>query len=422
MELTLDKIQASLPDSQLRHGADWLFSPKPFSLSKAEARKVTQLGHPLAMFQKASDTIYQRSANGSLPSWIAELLDAGKPEWIIEQQRSNDLKDSLPQVIRPDLILTDKGFCLSELDSVPGGMGITAWLSHVYADAGFDILGGRNGIPEGFQKLIPNGGDILISEESVDYRPEMVWLADQLTVSTSVVSVEDITALSRDAYRFFEWFDWKNIPASKALAASPHLTSPCKPHLEEKLWLALLWSPGMQTVWQQVLRQSHLKRVKEVVPFGWVTDPTPLPPHASLPRLGVQSWDEVANFSQTQRELVLKISGFNELAWGSRGVKIGHDMPVNEWQEAMQHATTHFTTEPWVVQEFAHGRLVEHPYFDPTTGETKIMLGRVRLCPYYFTDNEGQTSLGGALATIVPADKKKIHGMKDGILVPCIIE
>ena len=148
----------------------------------------------------------------------------------------------------------------------------------------------------------------------------------------------------------------------------------------------------------------------------------PLPPHASLPRLGVQSWDEVANFSQTQRELVLKISGFNELAWGSRGVKIGHDMPVNEWQEAMQHATTHFTTEPWVVQEFAHGRLVEHPYFDPTTGETKIMLGRVRLCPYYFTDNEGQTSLGGALATIVPADKKKIHGMKDGILVPCIIE
>lgn len=422
MELTLDKIQASLPDSQLRHGADWLFSPKPFSLSKAEARKVTQLGHPLAMFQKASDAIYQRSANGSLPSWIAELLDAGKPEWIIEQQRSNDLKDSLPQVIRPDLILTDKGFCLSELDSVPGGMGITAWLSHVYADAGFDILGGRNGIPEGFQKLIPNGGDILISEESNDYRPEMEWLADHLTVDASVVSVEDITALSRDAYRFFEWFDWKNIPAAKALAASTHLTSPCKPHLEEKLWLALLWSPGMQTIWQQVLRQSHLKRVKEVVPFGWVTDPSPLPPHASLPRLGVQSWDEVANFSQTQRELVLKISGFNELAWGSRGVKVGHDMPASEWQEAMQHATTHFTTEPWVVQEFAHGRLVEHPYFDPTTGETKIMLGRVRLCPYYFTDNEGQTSFGGALATIVPADKKKIHGMKDGILVPCIIE
>ncbi len=110
-------------------------------------------------------------------------------------------------IFEQHLILTDKGFCLSELDSVPGGMGITAWLSHLYADAGFDILGGRNGIPEGFQKLIPKGGDILISEESVDYRPEMEWLADQLTVSTSVVSVEDITALSRDAYRFFEWFD-----------------------------------------------------------------------------------------------------------------------------------------------------------------------------------------------------------------------
>jgi len=28
--------------------------------------------------------------------------------------------------------------------------------------------------------------------------------------------------------------------------------------------------------------------------------------------------------------------------------------------------------------------------------------------------------LGGCLATIVPADKKKIHGMRDGILVPCM--
>jgi hypothetical protein len=29
------------------------------------------------------------------------------------------------------------------------------------------------------------------------------------------------------------------------------------------------------------------------------------------------------------------------------------------------------------------------------------------------------TKLAGVLATIVPADKKIIHGMRDGILVPC---
>jgi hypothetical protein len=45
------------------------------------------------------------------------------------------------------------------------------------------------------------------------------------------------------------------------------------------------------------------------------------------------------------------------------------------------------------------------------------MKGRVRLCPYYFV-TEGRVALRGALATIVPADKKLLHGMRDAILAP----
>lgn len=421
MSLTLDKIKAALPESHLREGAEWLFSPKPFVLTKGEARKITRLGHPLAQFQKASDSIFQRSSKGSLPPWISQLLNAGKPDWIIQQQTHASLRDILPRVIRPDLIVTETGVSLTELDSVPGGMGITTWLTQLYTDAGFDVLGGREGIPEGFQKLLPDGGDILISEESKDYKPEMEWLAEQVD-HVKVKRVEDIDSQTRDCYRFFEWFDWQNIPLSQELAKLPHLTSPCKPHLEEKLWLALFWSPALRNIWKQELRGSHLERLREIIPYGWVTDSTPLPPHAALPRLEVQTWDEVANFSQSERELVLKISGFNELAWGSRGVIIGHDLPSFEWKQAIEKAVTQHRNQPWILQDFAPGKIVEHPYFDPQTGEEKIMLGRVRLCPYFFTDHSGKTEFGGMLATIVPSDKKKIHGMKDGILVPCIVE
>jgi hypothetical protein len=48
--------------------------------------------------------------------------------------------------------------------------------------------------------------------------------------------------------------------------------------------------------------------------------------------------------------------------------------------------------------------------------------GRVRLCPYYLVTGENDSAraqLGGVLATICPADKKIIHGMKDAILAPC---
>ena len=97
-------------------------------------------------------------------------------------------------------------------------------------------------------------------------------------------------------------------------------------------------------------------------------------------------------------------------------------MPANEWAEKINEATESFSTQPRMMQQYHAGKIIEHPYFDPETGEEKIMQGRARLCPYFFTDNNGKTTFGGCLATIVPADKKKIHGMKDGILVPCVTE
>jgi len=425
--MTLAELKSALPESKLRHGAQWLFSPEPFRISKKEAREVDSLGHSLAMFQKASESIYQRSALGRLPEWIADLLDTGKPDWMVKIQRSVELRDSLPRVIRPDLILTDRettnGYALTELDSVPGGMGIATWLSQVYTAHGFEVFGGANGIADGFKSLMPDGGKILVSEESADYLPEMSWLAEQLGEGYEAIQAEaDDVKDDADRYRFFEWFDWQNIPQAKKLASRTNLTSPCKPHLEEKLWLALLWSPALKELWEKEMRGSHLKRVRDVVPFGWPMDPTPLPPHAALPRLGVNSWTEVGEFSQKDRRLVAKISGFNELAWGSKSVTIGHDLSGDDWSAAIETASNDFSTQPWMMQQYQSGRVVEHPYFDEESGEVKIMKGRVRLCPYYFIDAKGKTKMGGTMATIVPADKKKIHGMRDGILVPCMVE
>jgi hypothetical protein len=48
----------------------------------------------------------------------------------------------------------------------------------------------------------------------------------------------------------------------------------------------------------------------------------------------------------------------------------------------------------------------------------------VRLCPYYFVSGDWgrpQAKLGGVLATICPADKKIIHGMRDAIMAPCAV-
>jgi hypothetical protein len=279
---------------------------------------------------------------------------------------------------------------------------------------------------EGFRSLLPHGGVVLVSEEAADYRPEMEWLTRELGAEWSVASAEEYEPDGCAAYRFFELFDWESVPSVRKLAdlsveGKQSITPPFKPHLEDKLWLALLWSPALRKIWETTLRGSHLQRLRELVPFGWVLDPTPLPPHASLPRLDAHSWEEVAGFSQKDRQLVLKVSGFHETAWGSRGVFIGHDLPAAEWAERLDNALAQSGEQPWILQEFREGRIVEHPVFRED-GTIETLRGRVRLCPYFFTDESGTTSFGGCLATIVPADKKKIHGMSDGVLVPCVVE
>lgn len=418
----LSDLRDALPAGGLFGGGQWRWSPEPLPLSQSEARQLTSLGHPLARFQRTCDSLYRRSATGSLPTWLAELLDEGKPDWMARLQREPGTAAQFPRVIRPDLLLGDRGFSMTELDSVPGGIGVTAWLSKTYAAAGFDVLGGADGMIEGFRSLLPDGGAILVSDEAADYRPEMEWLAGELGDAWQVLAAEEYEPDGRSLYRFFELFDWESIPAARRLAEAgwSRITPPFKPHLEEKLWLALLWSPALKRVWEQSMRGSHLRRLRGLVPFGWVLDPTPLPPHAALPRLDAHSWEEVAAFSQKERQLVLKISGFHETAWGSRGVHIGHDLSAAEWSQHLAEALVASSEQPWILQEFREGRLVEHPVFRDD-GSVEMMRGRVRLCPYFFIGEDTRTKFGGCLATLVPADKKKIHGMSDGVLMPCVV-
>ena len=369
MPIALEELKGSLPKGGLFGGGAWRWSPEPLRLTAGEAKEMMTMGHPLAKFQQASDLLYRRSAGGKIVPWLAELLDEGKPDWLVELQRKSGMAEQYPRVIRPDLILAKGRFAVTELDSVPGGMGITAWLSKTYAQAGYEVLGGADGMLDGFRSLMPEGGDILVSEESVDYRPEMDWLAGQLGDEWKTEAAENYKECGRDIYRFFELFDWEAIPyfrqlAEKCAEGTASVTPPFKPHLEDKLWLALFWSPAMKKFWEQSLRGSHLRRLRGLIPFGWVLDPEPLPPHAALPKLNAHSWEEVADFSQKERQLVLKISGFHESAWGSRGVFIGHDLSAAEWKERLSEALLQSGEQPWLMQEFHEGRRFEHPVYE----------------------------------------------------------
>jgi len=434
VENKLDAIRDALPSEGLFAFKDWLISPDAFPISEKFASELEQLGHRLFVFQRACNQLYQLSVRGKQPAWIAQYLDAGKPAELVELSRQKVFREELPRVIRPDLILTENSYIIAEIDSVPGGIGLTGWLNRTYSALGQHVIGGEEGMLDGFQNVLPNGGDILVSEESATYRPEMEWLAAQLNLHRTsnlehptskwrVVPAENYEPQpGRDVYRFFELFDLPNIPKIEALLRSAaerkvRVTPPLKPFLEEKMWFALFWLKPLRQFWRRELGDKYFLKLQQVIPYTWLLDPTPLPQHAVIPRLEIHDWREAAKFSQKERDLLLKVSGFSPLGWGSRGVALGADLPHSEWEKRIDHALTNFAIQPTILQQFHKGSLFEHPYYDSESGEVRTMKGRIRLCPYYFVEDD-RVKLRGALTTIVPADKKLIHGMRDGILVP----
>lgn len=450
--------------------ASWRISPCPLLLSRDQVDFFRALGPHLLSFYRALNRLYLESVKGTQPAWVAGYLDQGKPEAVVAYSRMKRLRDALPAVIRPDVIPTQDGMVMTELDSVPGGIGLTAALNRAYADVvhpsspvqnafrdksdGSDIVGGRDGMIRGFAAMLQSAQAghtgciaIVVSEEARDYRPEMAWLAAQLRergLSAWCVEprelqfTEEGLRLRLDSgketvglvYRFFELFDLPNIPKAELIQYAVKkgrvaITPPYKPGLEEKSAFALLHHPLLRSYWEKELGEAGFLQLLSMMPRTWILDPAPIPATATIPGLhigarAVGNWADLAAATQKERHFVIKPSGFSALAWGSRGVSVGHDLPQSEWGGALRNALASFHTTPYILQEFHKGRLFEIDYLDEGTQTITRMAGRARLSPYYFVTGE-TVELAGILATICPADKKVIHGMKDAVMVPCAV-
>jgi hypothetical protein len=415
-------LRNAFPESGLFAGKAWRLSPRPFALTAPLHDSLRALGERLWLFQRACNDLYALSAAGRQPTWVADLLDKGKPPELVAFAREKNFRHHVPRVLRPDLILTEDGFVLSELDSIPGGIGLTAWLNQTYSALGFAVLGGPHFMVENFARLAPEG-DILVSREAETYRPEMEWLAaltkQRVCDAEGYGTRPDKRAF---AYRFFELFDLPNLPGMAQLQAAMRLgeqavTPPLKPQLEEKLWFALFWMRPLRDFWRRALGDRHLSALQKVIPRTWVLTPEMLPPHAEIPGLGIHSFEELGDFSQKERELVIKASGFSERAWGARSVVIGSDHPQSSWKDAVAAALKAFPSSPHVLQRFHKPALLQHSVYDEATGAVLPFPCKVRLCPYYFAHDD-KPVLSGALATLCPPDKKILHGMRDALLLP----
>src|SRR5260221_14429785 len=248
-------IRNALPSHGLFAGRTWRVSHVPFRLGAELAEDLERLGRVLLQFYRAVNLLYRKSAEGKQPEWVARWLDQGKPAELIELQRSPVFKNDVPRVIRPDLLLTEHGVSVTELDSVPGGIGLTGWLNQIYSQLGSQVLGGADGMLRGFASIFADAPTVhvVVSEEAATYRPEMAWMAEQLGPSKFKIQDPGFSDPSQgDAiYRFFELFDLANVPGSRklfelALENGGWLTPLPKPLFEETMLFAVLCTRNLR--------------------------------------------------------------------------------------------------------------------------------------------------------------------------------
>lgn len=456
-------LQSALAAQPLFEDKTWRLSPRAWPLTPEQVAHLEAIGTACLEFHAALETLYLRSAAGKnllrnqplLAPWVADYLDRGKPAAFVAHAREARNRGAFPVVLRPDLLLTDDGFALTELDSVPGGIGLTAFLNRLYAGPG--LLGADDAMLVNFHAALAAQRPgvrhphiaLLVSDEAATYRPEMEWVAHQLQQlghRVHCLHPDEVFPLGgelfRDAdgnpekidviYRFFELFDWPNLRTAPHLleawaADQVALTPPLRPFQEEKLALALFHHHLLPAFWAEQLTRRSRELLQRLIPPSWILDPAPLPPGAVLdgPRVGgraLNDWRDLAAASQKERDLIIKISGFHETAWGARSVVLGSDCSREEWQAGVAQALRLAPTNLHVLQNYRKPRRVAHPVFTvPAGGGAPVAVpqaGRLRLCPYYFVVG-GQARLSGALATFCPPDKKIIHGMQDAALLPC---
>ena len=137
--LSWDEIECSRKTSLFAEKS-WKWSNQAWKLPAEAIDFLHKLGNAGVSFLRALERLYIKSAKGERilrnkglkTPWVAEYLDAGKPQWLVNHSRSSAMLGVLPSVLRPDLLPTRDGFALTEWDSVPGGIGLTDHLGRIF--------------------------------------------------------------------------------------------------------------------------------------------------------------------------------------------------------------------------------------------------------------------------------------------------
>ena len=110
----------------------------------AQAQELEAIGAACLEFHQALETLYLGRPPAGTCCGTSRSRPRGSPTTSTGASRrhwsrtpaAQEPRGPFPTVLRPGLLLTDEGFVMTELDSVPGGIGLTGFLNRLYRGTG----------------------------------------------------------------------------------------------------------------------------------------------------------------------------------------------------------------------------------------------------------------------------------------------
>jgi hypothetical protein len=379
----------------------WLISPAWFELNAEQILELKKLGCLLYRFLRACNNLYFTNEK------VAKLVEQGKPEKVIAVQRAF-LKE-MPCLIRPDIVLTEDGFKVTEIELVVGGIGMGSKIKEAYLSVIPPPKPFKGSIPGSFLKAVKSIAAkkkiLLVPSFSSRYLPELKLFSKvckRKGLDVEAMQPEKVRKNMRVAmiWRLFEAYEWDKIQLPDEVPIYP----PLKQFLEEKIWMALLYCEDHRNYWKTSLGKDF-DLLKKYIPPTWIIRENYLPmPLSELMKLG-----------RKKRQYVTKLSGYSEKAWGGRSFTYWGEPSNRRWRGFL--STVMQNNQLYILQQFQRSKKYSFPAL--INEEIKQVDNlRSRLCPFYFRIGK-KVELGDIIVTLRKC--KNVHGATDSIRIPVAI-
>ena len=400
-------------------------SPEPFVLPSSVATTLAQDCQDISALYAGLHLVLPEIQSVSP---IVQKLFSGDRAPLIEYAMSkpNHL------FIRPDMILTDKGPIIAEVETSPFGLGLSCFLDQAYRNAGYNPIGNyQKYFDQIADKLCADGKEkflcISYTDHTANYKGQLEYLASQMqrpNLDVVVRHVDDIqtdgTKLSLDGkevdyvYRGFYLHESKETPIVNSIVNrhSQQMIPNPNAFIEEKAIMALLWDPALEPTFRHLLGSRCFDNLRRIIPPTFIVDSSHFPENFPA---NITSWEQLATLPRSQRQYVLKSSGFSsDSSWG-KSVKFLDEVSAQKCQDLIQQALT--GNGLYVLQVFEEGTKMPVNYCDFAKSQLQTMNGRVRFTPYVDLQT-GEIITGKAT---IRSGSNYIHGASDSINTTVLI-